>query len=137
MDCRRERIAQARQSRCIYPERSRPGAERRVCQQSQVLTTNRSSSRGSGVETQKRDKLRNLQSKGLPVVRPRLADHCSPKELPATHRQLTVKLGQIFPVLIDALANGRSWLNDFDDEELVVSEDLYEVLLAYQHFQEH
>ena len=51
-------------------------------------------------------------------------------------RRMTVRLGQIFPALIDALANGRTFLNDFDDEPIEVSEDLYEVLLAYQHFQQ-
>ncbi|MCA9107555.1 MAG: hypothetical protein R3B96_10000 [Pirellulaceae bacterium] len=47
---------------------------------------------------------------------------------------MTIRLGQIFPALLDALASGRSFLDDFDDESIEVSEDLYEVLLAYQHF---
>lgn len=49
-------------------------------------------------------------------------------------RRMTIRLGQIFPALLDALASGRSFLDDFDDESIEVSEDLYEVLLAYQHF---
>ena len=51
-------------------------------------------------------------------------------------RHLTVRLGQVFPILLDALSHGRTWLNDFDDEPIQISEDLYDVLLAYRHFHE-
>ena len=50
--------------------------------------------------------------------------------------QHTVRLGQIFPLLAEAAANSRAWLTDFSDEPVRVSEDLYDVILAYQHFQD-
>ncbi len=51
------------------------------------------------------------------------------------HRQtVTMPLSDILPLLADAVASERTWLRDFEDDEITVSMDLYEVLLAYQHF---
>jgi hypothetical protein len=36
-------------------------------------------------------------------------------------------------LLADAVRNERTWLRDFADDEITISTDLYEVLLAYQH----
>ncbi len=47
---------------------------------------------------------------------------------------VTVPLGEIFSWLLDAVRNGRSWLHDFEDDEVTISADLYEVILAYQHY---
>ena len=44
-----------------------------------------------------------------------------------------VPLGEIFPLLADAVNSQRTWLRDFEDEEISISADLYEVILAYQH----
>jgi hypothetical protein len=35
---------------------------------------------------------------------------------------------------MDAVHSGRTWLSDFEDDEVTLSTDLYEVILAYQHF---
>jgi hypothetical protein len=43
-----------------------------------------------------------------------------------------VTLGQVFPVLADAIVHERSWLQDFCDEKIVLSPDLYEILTAYE-----
>jgi hypothetical protein len=43
-------------------------------------------------------------------------------------------LAEIFPLLAEALRNNRTWLADFADEEITISSDLYEVLLAYKHY---
>jgi hypothetical protein len=45
-----------------------------------------------------------------------------------------VPLAEIFPLLTEALRNNRTWLKDFADDEIAISSDLYEVLLAYQHY---
>jgi len=45
-----------------------------------------------------------------------------------------VRLGEIFPLLMDAVRNQRTWLRDFEEEEITISTDLHDVLLAYQHF---
>jgi hypothetical protein len=49
--------------------------------------------------------------------------------------RVTVSLGEIIPLLADAFKSNRSWLNDFENDEVAISTDLYEVLLAYQHYQ--
>ena len=47
---------------------------------------------------------------------------------------VTVPLGEVFEWLTDAIKNGRTWLRDFEDDEVTISSDLYEVILAYQHY---
>lgn len=49
-------------------------------------------------------------------------------------QQVTVSVGEVLPLLADALASRRTWLRDFEDDEITISADLYEVLLAYRHF---
>lgn len=51
------------------------------------------------------------------------------------HRQsVTVPLMEVLPLLADAVQSERTWLRDFSDDEVSISMDLYEVLLAYQHY---
>ena len=52
----------------------------------------------------------------------------------ADHDQITVSVGEVLPLLADALASRRTWLRDFDQDDITISSDLYEVLLAYRHF---
>ena len=47
---------------------------------------------------------------------------------------VTVPLGEVFGWLVDAVRNGRTWLHDFEEDEVTISSDLYEVILAYQHY---
>jgi hypothetical protein len=47
---------------------------------------------------------------------------------------VTVSLSEILPLLADAVRNERTWLGDFDDDPVTISTDLYEVILAYQHY---
>lgn len=51
-----------------------------------------------------------------------------------TAQSVRVPLGEILPLLVDAVHSRRTWLRDFEDEEVTISTDLYEVLLAYQHY---
>ena len=44
---------------------------------------------------------------------------------------ITIRLGEMTRILRDAVASDRTWLEDFEDEEVQVSPDLYEVLSAY------
>jgi len=55
-------------------------------------------------------------------------------EAPAQQNAVTVPLTEILPLLADAVQSQRTWLRDFDDDEVTISMDLYEVLLAYQHY---
>jgi hypothetical protein len=45
-----------------------------------------------------------------------------------------VPLAEVLPLLADAVRSERTWLTDFADDEITISMDLYEVLLAYQHY---
>ncbi len=47
---------------------------------------------------------------------------------------VTVPLGEILPLLAEAVRSQRTWLCDFEDDKVTISTDLYEVILAYQHF---
>jgi hypothetical protein len=58
------------------------------------------------------------------------------KATPATSAAstVTVNLGEVLPLLADAVASQRTWLGDFENDEITISSDLYEVLLAYQYY---
>ena len=47
---------------------------------------------------------------------------------------VTVPLTEVMPLLADAVQSERTWLRDFADDEVTISMDLYEILLAYQHY---
>lgn len=47
---------------------------------------------------------------------------------------ITVNLAEVLPLLADAVASQRTWLEDFEHDEITISSDLYEVLLAYQYY---
>ena len=46
---------------------------------------------------------------------------------------VTVPLAEVLPLLADAVNSRRTWLRDFSNDEITISADLYEVILAYQH----
>ena len=47
---------------------------------------------------------------------------------------IKVTLGDILPILADAVASDRTWLTDFESDEITISTDLFDVLQAYSHF---
>ena len=49
-------------------------------------------------------------------------------------RVVTMPVAEILPLLAEAVSSQRTWLADFGDDDITISTDLYEVLLAYQHF---
>jgi hypothetical protein len=51
-----------------------------------------------------------------------------------SRQTVTVPLGEIVGLLADAVQSKRTWLGDFQDDEVTISVDLYEVILAYQHY---
>ena len=55
---------------------------------------------------------------------------------PSRHERETVAvpLSEILPALAHAHLARRTWLRDFEDDEVTISSDLYEVILAYQHY---
>jgi len=53
---------------------------------------------------------------------------------PLDPNTVKVSLGEILPMLADAVASDRTWLTDFEDDEVTISSDLHDVLQAYRHF---
>lgn len=55
---------------------------------------------------------------------------------PASTSPATIKVnvGEVLPLLADAVTSKRTWLSDFEDDEITISADLYEVLLAYKYY---
>jgi hypothetical protein len=49
-------------------------------------------------------------------------------------KTVDVSLEEILPLLADAYRSDRTWLRDFANDEVTISMDLYEVLLAYRHY---
>ncbi len=50
------------------------------------------------------------------------------------NEQITAKASHLLPLMANAILSQRTWLDDFAEDEITVSADLYEVLMAYQHF---
>lgn len=42
-----------------------------------------------------------------------------------------IQLGELTRILSDAITWDRTWLKDLSDDEIMISPDLYEILLAY------
>ena len=55
-------------------------------------------------------------------------DYTPAAQEPTVH----VRLGDLFPLLAQAHRGNYLWLNDFEDDEVVISEDLYEVLRSFR-----
>jgi hypothetical protein len=69
----------------------------------------------------------------------RLRVYYGPEEVvttgqPGARQMVTVPVGEVLPLLMEACRSRRAWLEDFSEDEMTISSDLYEVLLAYQHF---
>ena len=52
----------------------------------------------------------------------------------ASEKSVRIRLGEVLPLLADAVVSNRTWLTDFKDDEISISSDLHDVLLAYRHF---
>jgi hypothetical protein len=50
---------------------------------------------------------------------------------PETHAQVNVRFGEITRALVEAVRWDRTWLRDFENDEVRVSTDLYEVLSSF------
>jgi hypothetical protein len=58
---------------------------------------------------------------------------CATAPQPKKNNQtVQVPLSEVFGLLADAVRSERTWLRDFENDEITISADLYEVLLAYQ-----
>lgn len=55
-------------------------------------------------------------------------------DTPGYQDRVTVALREVLDTLADAVNGDRGWIQDFADDEVTISTDLFEVILAYQHF---
>ncbi len=64
--------------------------------------------------------------------------YCGPEVTEAsphvTEDCVTVAVGEVLPLIADAVNSERTWLGDFEHDDITISRDLYEVLSAYQYF---
>ena len=72
------------------------------------------------------------------MARNRLRVYYGPDVLTAAEEtsaraMVTVPVSEVLPLLLEAARTRRAWLEDFSEDEMTISSDLYEVLLAYQH----
>ncbi len=44
---------------------------------------------------------------------------------------ISIRLSELYPLLAQAYRDNYVWLRDFEDDELLVSADLYEVVRAF------
>jgi hypothetical protein len=44
---------------------------------------------------------------------------------------ISIRLSDLYPLLAQAYRDNYTWLRDFEDDELLVSNDLYEVVRAF------
>jgi hypothetical protein len=80
--------------------------------------------------------------KELPVPQPKLRLFCGDEAGDAVSRApalpeaqtVSVPLADVFPLLAEAARSRRAWLSDFADDQITISQDLYEVIVAYQHY---
>ena len=47
---------------------------------------------------------------------------------------VTLALSEVLPALADAVESRRGWVEDFSNDEITISADLYEVLMSYRYF---
>jgi len=62
----------------------------------------------------------------------RVYPHRGPQTETTQEPTVRVRLGDLFPLLAQAHRGNFLWLNDFEDDEVMVTADLYEVLRAFR-----
>ncbi len=53
-------------------------------------------------------------------------------EVTMAEPEVTMRLEELTRILADAIIWDRTWIQDFADDEIRISSDLYEVLMAYK-----
>jgi hypothetical protein len=61
-------------------------------------------------------------------VYPRVAEPEKETQAP----QVRIRLGDLFPLLARAQRGNYLWLNDFENDEVLISSDLYELVQAFE-----
>ena len=67
------------------------------------------------------------------MMRPKLRLFTGDEMPPEPEPQVNIRLGEIARILVEASRWDRTWLSDFEEDEVQVSADLFEILSAYSH----
>lgn len=59
------------------------------------------------------------------------ASYFASQRLSTARRSVTVPLSDVAEALADAISSRRAWIDDFEEDEITLSADLYEVLMAF------
>lgn len=60
-------------------------------------------------------------------------DHIGPHHEPDT--TLTkLKFSQFFPIVEASIEDGRQWIHDFGNDEILIPSDLHDIITAFEHF---
>lgn len=51
-----------------------------------------------------------------------------------SNNHVPIKFGQLLPMLHEAIMARKTWVQDFEDEEIKVSADLFDVIQASKYF---
>ena len=75
------------------------------------------------------------QSSSLENTSPRQRKSSDPTNRPSLESdtgRVDIRLEDFASMMIDATSTNRTWVKDFSDDQIAISRDLYEVMLAYQ-----
>jgi hypothetical protein len=69
----------------------------------------------------------------MATCRLRLFPHDEEEARPSDEQEATVsvRLGELYPILRQALKANYAWLKDFQDDEIRVTQDFYDVVRAF------
>jgi hypothetical protein len=67
----------------------------------------------------------------MATARLRVFPHPEEEQEEMTSPSMSVRLSELYPLLAQAYRDNYVWLRDFENEQLLVSNDLYEVVRAF------
>jgi hypothetical protein len=67
----------------------------------------------------------------MATARLRVFPHPEEDQEELNNPSITIRLSELYPLLAQAYRDNYVWLRDFEDDELLVSNDLYEVVRAF------
>jgi hypothetical protein len=67
----------------------------------------------------------------MATARLRVFPHPDDEQDPMMDPTVSIRLSELYPLLAQAHRDNYVWLRDFEDDELLVSQDLYEVVRAF------
>jgi hypothetical protein len=69
--------------------------------------------------------------KTMATARLRVFPHPEEEQEDSAIPSMSIRLSDLYPLLAQAYRDNYTWLRDFEDDELLVSNDLYEVVRAF------